>query len=267
LRQEVHIPHRKFTFQACNMITAMICSRNKRSNDFRPPPPCWWNVPLIGYYAASCGNCLPTFRDNVSVPSLRVKSRTLDPWIFWDTRPVVWRIHSCTLNKRRRRRRRQRSFETLVIFCQTTWCSQKTVMSTWKSHIVEHAYVNLMSNLTHRFEVEFVLSGLRTTGCIYIYIYIYIYITARWVHPFVRPALFLPKATSYKKVIINKYFSCRDTPGRLLFSKWSRGCPEYVRHPFFPKFCTLIQQTFLSVHVTLLYLSDWEGTVCLKLSL
>ena len=27
-----------------------------------------------GYYAASCGNCLQTFRDNVSVPSSRVKS-------------------------------------------------------------------------------------------------------------------------------------------------------------------------------------------------
>jgi hypothetical protein len=29
---------------------------------------------LLGYYAASCGNCLPTFRENVSVPSLRLKS-------------------------------------------------------------------------------------------------------------------------------------------------------------------------------------------------
>jgi hypothetical protein len=29
---------------------------------------------LLGYYAAACGNCLPTFRDNVSVPSSRVKS-------------------------------------------------------------------------------------------------------------------------------------------------------------------------------------------------
>jgi hypothetical protein len=29
---------------------------------------------LLGYYAPSCGNCLPTFRDNVSVPSSRVKS-------------------------------------------------------------------------------------------------------------------------------------------------------------------------------------------------
>jgi hypothetical protein len=30
--------------------------------------------PLLGYYEASCGNCLPTFRDNVSIPSSRVKS-------------------------------------------------------------------------------------------------------------------------------------------------------------------------------------------------
>jgi hypothetical protein len=29
---------------------------------------------FLGSYAASCGNCLPTFRDNVSVPSSRVKS-------------------------------------------------------------------------------------------------------------------------------------------------------------------------------------------------
>jgi hypothetical protein len=31
------------------------------------------NCDLLGYYAASCVNCLPTFRDNVSVPSSRVK--------------------------------------------------------------------------------------------------------------------------------------------------------------------------------------------------
>jgi hypothetical protein len=29
---------------------------------------------LLGYYATSCGNCSPTVRDNVSVPSSRVKS-------------------------------------------------------------------------------------------------------------------------------------------------------------------------------------------------
>jgi hypothetical protein len=28
---------------------------------------------LLGYYTASCGNYLPTFRDNVTVPSSRVK--------------------------------------------------------------------------------------------------------------------------------------------------------------------------------------------------
>jgi hypothetical protein len=34
-----------------------------------------WNkiCALLGYYASSCGNCLPTFRDNVWVPSSRVK--------------------------------------------------------------------------------------------------------------------------------------------------------------------------------------------------
>jgi hypothetical protein len=31
---------------------------------------------FLGYYAASCGNRLPTFRDNVSVPSLRVKRQS-----------------------------------------------------------------------------------------------------------------------------------------------------------------------------------------------
>jgi hypothetical protein len=29
---------------------------------------------LLGYYAASCGNCLPKFRDNISVPFSLVKS-------------------------------------------------------------------------------------------------------------------------------------------------------------------------------------------------
>jgi hypothetical protein len=32
------------------------------------------NSALLGYYAASSGNFLPTFRDNLSVPSLRVKN-------------------------------------------------------------------------------------------------------------------------------------------------------------------------------------------------
>jgi hypothetical protein len=31
---------------------------------------------LLGYYAATCGNCLTMFRDNVSVPSSWVKSLT-----------------------------------------------------------------------------------------------------------------------------------------------------------------------------------------------
>jgi hypothetical protein len=41
---------------------------------------------LLGCYAASCGNCLQTFRDNVSVPSSRVKSpKYSDSWPWrWD---------------------------------------------------------------------------------------------------------------------------------------------------------------------------------------
>ena len=32
------------------------------------------NSALLGYYAASSGNLLPTFRDNLSVPSSEVKN-------------------------------------------------------------------------------------------------------------------------------------------------------------------------------------------------
>jgi hypothetical protein len=37
---------------------------------------------LLGYYAASSGNLLPTFRDNVSVPSSKVKKSKKSGWTF-----------------------------------------------------------------------------------------------------------------------------------------------------------------------------------------
>jgi hypothetical protein len=37
---------------------------------------------LLGNYTASCGNYLPTFRDNVSVPSSRVKFPRRRSWKF-----------------------------------------------------------------------------------------------------------------------------------------------------------------------------------------
>jgi hypothetical protein len=49
------------------------------------------NCALLGIWAASSGNFLPTFRDNLSVPSSRIKNPSfldswiLDPWI-WDRR-------------------------------------------------------------------------------------------------------------------------------------------------------------------------------------
>jgi hypothetical protein len=44
---------------------------------------------LLGYYAASCGNCSPTFRDNVSAPSSRVKSpSSIESQQFIHSRPT-----------------------------------------------------------------------------------------------------------------------------------------------------------------------------------
>jgi hypothetical protein len=39
--------------------------------DFSLPPPCRYI--LLEYYAAQVGNAVPTFQDNLSVPSLRLK--------------------------------------------------------------------------------------------------------------------------------------------------------------------------------------------------
>jgi hypothetical protein len=39
--------------------------------DFSLPPPC--RCTLLEYYAAQDGNAIPTFRDNLLVPSLRLK--------------------------------------------------------------------------------------------------------------------------------------------------------------------------------------------------
>jgi len=45
-----------------------------------PPPYCYKpeNFVLLGHYAASIGNFLKTFRDNLSVPSSRVMILTLE---------------------------------------------------------------------------------------------------------------------------------------------------------------------------------------------
>jgi hypothetical protein len=39
--------------------------------DFGLPPRCWWHLRSSGILHASCGNPLPTFPDNVSVPYSR----------------------------------------------------------------------------------------------------------------------------------------------------------------------------------------------------
>jgi hypothetical protein len=63
---------------------------------------------LLRYYATSCGNCLPTFRDNGSVPSSGVKKSYLqdsrrprlpDPW-RWDRYFVPKRQQTITTRSR-----------------------------------------------------------------------------------------------------------------------------------------------------------------------
>ena len=51
---------------------------------------------LLGNYAASCGNYLPTFRDNISVPSSRVKIRSMSGVNFFG---AFWNsLHSLVVN-------------------------------------------------------------------------------------------------------------------------------------------------------------------------
>jgi hypothetical protein len=45
------------------------------------------NYTLLGYYAASSGSFLPTFRYNVSVPSSGVKNSS---GFFWILDPLIW---------------------------------------------------------------------------------------------------------------------------------------------------------------------------------
>jgi len=49
------------------------------------------NCALPGYSAASSGNSLPTFRDNLSVPSSGVKNPRRKSAFFLDSWPLSWR--------------------------------------------------------------------------------------------------------------------------------------------------------------------------------
>jgi hypothetical protein len=57
----------------------------------------------VGHYAASCGNCLPTFRDNVSVPSSRVIEIIL----------IYTKVGSSVRSSRDSRHMRRRTFATV----------------------------------------------------------------------------------------------------------------------------------------------------------
>ena len=58
-----------------------LCSFRGLSMPF--PCTCAVNCALLGYYAASSGNFLPTFRDNLSVPPPRVIVKGQEPLKMW----------------------------------------------------------------------------------------------------------------------------------------------------------------------------------------
>jgi hypothetical protein len=76
---------------------------------------------LLGYYAVSCRNCLPTFRDNVSVPSSRVKSpsRKACP------ETTLKNYHTTSRNTPEDRRFHQHHGGSLKSKCWQLWCTSK----------------------------------------------------------------------------------------------------------------------------------------------
>jgi hypothetical protein len=67
------LPIRTWSLQASSSV-GTEGSSNKGLSDFRPPPrPVYEICALLEYHAASSGSSVPTFRDNLSVPSSRVK--------------------------------------------------------------------------------------------------------------------------------------------------------------------------------------------------
>jgi hypothetical protein len=64
-RGGILIPYKRLFFTLAINLRIFFCMEN---NIFAKI------CALLGYCAASCGSCLPTFRDNTLVPSSRVKS-------------------------------------------------------------------------------------------------------------------------------------------------------------------------------------------------
>ena len=73
LRVRSNSPERKKTFSSDKMSSAKEYSVLKGPT-FVLKAHQEVNCILLGFYAANSGNSLPTFRDNLSVPSSRVKS-------------------------------------------------------------------------------------------------------------------------------------------------------------------------------------------------
>jgi hypothetical protein len=63
-----------YIYYGFNIYVSIQKRENKCEYNISKHPLTYDIFTLLGYYAASCGNCLPTFRVNVSAPFSRVKS-------------------------------------------------------------------------------------------------------------------------------------------------------------------------------------------------
>jgi hypothetical protein len=84
---------------------------------------------LLGYYAAMSGSCVPTFQDNLSVPSSRAK-KTFFFWTSWlfkigqigCPKTSVHNYHSCCLTSQKRAYlRHDETNSHFSLFCERTY--------------------------------------------------------------------------------------------------------------------------------------------------
>ena len=75
LIQEAYL-HTSMLFKVWSVMIS-VCGKQRQTPNLTNAIP--ENCALLGYYAASSGNFLPTFRDNLSVPSPGAKNIFLEP--------------------------------------------------------------------------------------------------------------------------------------------------------------------------------------------
>jgi len=69
-----HTAHLTYILADVRIVAMLITAQSRKMFDWGSRPKVDENCAILGYYAVYSGISLPTFRDNLSVPSSRVKS-------------------------------------------------------------------------------------------------------------------------------------------------------------------------------------------------